>query len=574
MIKKINSSDKIAIAAVFIAFISIVVPIFLHYDSKGSESIKLTPEGLAEYTNEIQGKTLYTKKIEVLQAENQLLRKNMIEAKKNDEDKDSFIKAERALRNNDYTKYHSILNESLVKQSNTASNIYYLKAQEYFTRSKFDDAKVNINKAIGLNDTNDNYIYLKSKILFYLHDYKVSLALQNNLLTDTSLEKRELYFFIGNNYYFLGKYNKAIDSYNKAIDTNIVLETDIQEDDIYVNMGSSYSELGKNKKAIALYNKAIKINLRNAPAYYNKGVLLDTLGEYEKEILAYREAIKIDSEYYKAYFNLGIVFNKLKEYKKAIKIRPEDDKAYFNKGFIYGNAKDYKNEIKAYKKAININPRNDKVYINMGIAYIFLKDYQNGRNAFKKAVNIDSKNHQMYVMLESKIILLEENEQEPPKLEKVISENTLKQTKVNNLEKELLKNINKKMDEVVDELYIQALIESPENHNVYIPIFTMELFTTNKRFYQYEKEYISLFKDNKEAFMVYEMLKILHDISNNKSVDLDEYFKRYKYVTLKYHLFNMLEEDIGRQEEKIKIKLLDAVLRFKMINKCICDTSV
>jgi len=112
------------------------------------------------------------------------------------------------------------------------------------------------------------------------------------------------------------------------------------------------------------------------------------------------------------------------------------------------------------------------------------------------------------------------------------------------------------------ESYKKVIKLNPENNNAYSNLFEL-LLIENKEFIEYEDIYIKLFKNNKKVFLKYEMLKILQNIANKKEVNLDEYFVRYKEFTLDDWSFDELEEWTNTKDEDIKIKLLDAIKRFK-----------
>jgi hypothetical protein len=78
-----------------------------------------------------------------------------------------------------------------------------------------------------------------------------------------------------------------------------------------------------------------------------------------------------------------------------------------------------------------------------------------------------------------------------------------------------------------------------------------------------EAKYIALFKDNKNLFIKYDMLKIISKIDNNENIDIDNWLDKYKEQNLNSWSFDELENWANKKESPKKEKLLEAIEVFK-----------
>ena len=134
------------------------------------------------------------------------------------------------------------------------------------------------------------------------------------------------------------------------------------------------------------------------------------------------------------------------------------------------------------------------------------------------------------------------------------------------------KNSTKEEIKLSKELYEKAIsiYTKIAQENTFLPIFNnlFELLLVNNRKLdkKLEKKYFDKYKD-KKSFIIFDMLKVLKDISEGKESKLDEWKKRYaKSTFLQKTSFNftLIKRWVdGVEDKKIQKKLLEALAIFE-----------
>jgi len=111
--------------------------------------------------------------------------------------------------------------------------------------------------------------------------------------------------------------------------------------------------------------------------------------------------------------------------------------------------------------------------------------------------------------------------------------------------------------------YKKALELNPEDYQAYTNLFEIQLISNLNFDKELESKYISLFKEDKDYFIVHDMLKLLSKLSHNKKVDINIWIDTYKEQSLSDWSFAELETWAKKKDFPIKAKLLDAIEIFK-----------
>jgi len=250
------------------------------------------------------------------------------------------------------------------------------------------------------------------------------------------------------------------------------------------------------------------------------------LNEFENAIkLADKNSPKLSD----LYFAKGFVLNELQEYdlaidayQKAVAINPKKDDAYNNMGIAYGNKGAYDLAIDAYQKAVAINPKKDEAYNNMGNAYANKGAYDLAIDAYQKAVAINPKKDEAYYNMGNAYYHLGA------------------------------------FDEVIKS-YQQALTINPNQSGAYTNLFELQL-TQNQPFDQIlEEEYIKRFKEQKEYFIKYEMLKVFQNIVSGKPSNLKQWQERYRGVSMDWSFDELRTWIEAMEESEVKGRLMEAL---------------
>ena len=372
----------------------------------------------------------------------------------------------------------------------------------------------------------------------------------------------------------------------------------------YFERADDYSQKEEYKSAIRFYRKAININSKKIGAYFELGDTYAQLDEYNQSINCYLRVIEIDSKNEKAFYNIGNIYFEIKQYAKAIdsyadaiKINLKNDNAYVKMADIYYRQEKYQKAKELYTKALKINPNNSKArpsikivssilekyeirkedYYKKGIFYNKQGQYKKAINSFIKAIEIDSLNYKIYDEVAKVYYKLE-------KYDKVIK-NCQKSQDINITNSEsykLLGNTYYKLNKYKESIlnYQKSLKLNSKNnntiysnlHGAYIHIFHAQLINYNKLYDdELEREYINIFKDKKEYFSYYEVLKILEKVYNEKKREIsseDSWLKNYKNIVLDsrgldYIRIEWMEKSLKKKKEKIRFTLVNVIEKFK-----------
>ena len=155
---------------------------------------------------------------------------------------------------------------------------YYEKAKSLYESGRYEESLGYIEKALGLEPENPEFLVLSGKVLR------------------------------GND-----KLDESIEAYLKAIGINPEYAS------VYYNLGNVYYKKGLLDESIEAYLKAIGINPEYASAYNNLGVVYDKKGLLDESIEAYLKAIGINPEYASVYYNLGNAYYEKHEWLQSFR---------------------------------------------------------------------------------------------------------------------------------------------------------------------------------------------------------------------------------------------------------------
>ena len=112
-------------------------------------------------------------------------------------------------------------------------------------------------------------------------------------------------------------------------------------------------------------------------------------------------------------------------------------------------------------------------------------------------------------------------------------------------------------------IYKKLLKINPNDISIYTDFFELQLIQKLIFDKEMEKKYISKFKDKKEKFIHYEMLKIFENIIVGNEINLKNWQEKYKDTqsTWNFDILDEWVEDI--QDKLIKKELLEALKVFK-----------
>ena len=283
---------------------------------------------------------------------------------------------------------------------------FYKKGVEYASQGKFEEAKKEFNKALGIykfdDASNKSLAVLKDVDKGIIsEDYAVGLFKGesynfNGTFQQTIAELQKAiqinpnhvyaYASLGAIHFSLGEYSQAISHYQKSIQINS------DSGDWYYALGFVYNALGQSQQAIEEFQKAIQIDPNYARAYAGLGFVYFSIGQSQQAISHYQKSIQINSDISDAYIGLGAVYQFLGQYQKAanynqkaIAVNPGDWSAYFGLGVNHLYLDKFREAIPYFQKSIQIIPKLAQAHRGIGFANFSLGQYEEAREAFQKA---------------------------------------------------------------------------------------------------------------------------------------------------------------------------------------------
>ncbi len=294
-------------------------------------------------------------------------------------------------------------------------------AKVHLKNRRFDDALVQLEKAIKLYPDNPEAWYLYGQLNGQLKNYdkmieafKKSESLGNQYLLQITNDRQR---------FFAQSYNDGVKDYQnyakllesdpeKAKETmksainNFRVANEINPTYQAARMvGICYQVLNDKEKAIEAYLKLTQTYPDSAEAYSDLGSLYFFTQKYDKAIESLNKSLELDSANANAYTLLAQTYdfkkdskNAIKAYRKAIQLNPEEKALPFNLGLLLvntANAKDTSPEdkkallnesIDMFTRVLEIDPEFKEAYQLKGQSELLLEKYEDARDTLSEGV--------------------------------------------------------------------------------------------------------------------------------------------------------------------------------------------
>ena len=301
-----------------------------------------------------------------------------------------------------------------IENDNQDAWLFFIKALVYQHMNKFEDALVEINKAIHLKK---GYFYYNirgnlnkslNRKKEALSDFTLSIEMQDD--TYNYNDRGELY-------YDMDEYSLARQDLQRAVE--------LDDKNVYAwkNLGRTLNCLDLFEMAISAFDTAIQLEPDDDFLYYLKSLSQKSLNNYKESLKNINKAIEIDPEYSDYYRKRGNLYfdwteentnsentdldkefsfyaNQKKserhlilaekDFKKAIKFDDENILAYWSLIKVYKYRKDDKKQIEVFDKLEKLTPNDETVYSERGLAKMKLGEYENAIVDFTKFLEFES----------------------------------------------------------------------------------------------------------------------------------------------------------------------------------------
>ena len=300
-----------------------------------------------------------------------------------------------------------------IENDNSDDWLFFIKALVFERMKKYEDALVEINKAIHLKKY---YFYYDTRGILNkslnrnkeaLGDYTLSIETEEN--TDNYNNRGELYFD-------MGEYSLARADLQRAV------ELDDKNTDAWKNLGKALHFLDLFEQSISAFDAAIQLEPDDDFIYYLKSRPQKSLNKYKEALISINKAIEMDSEYPSYYRQRGNLYfdwteentnsentdlekafsfyaNQKKsekrvllaekDFKKAIELDDENILNYWSLLKVYKYRKDYKKQIEVFDKLEKLTPNDETIYSERGLAKMKLGEYETAIVDFTKFLEFE-----------------------------------------------------------------------------------------------------------------------------------------------------------------------------------------
>jgi tetratricopeptide (TPR) repeat protein len=331
----------------------------------------------------------------------------------------------------------------LISCSNPNTN--KAKAIKFFENNNYEQALVEINKAIETEPDSVSHYSLRVMIYDLTGRYKEELSdlnkiidLNNRYNDSKSLNVHHQRAVIEID---LGLYKDALSDINYFIENK---DTIGSLSEAYINKASILYKLDDYENSHKYYELALKENNGENNSIESMALIgLANLSTSMQEALSYLDkVISLDDKNAMAYGSRGAIYielGKIKEAysdcKKAISLNPDDATVNFNFGQLHANyLNNSDSAIYYFEKAINLSPQspnNDEVYMNMAVLKHNKGKLDEALHDFKKAESFNANNDILLYNFAMLLSDLGKNKEALDKISKAIDINSKDETYFN-----------------------------------------------------------------------------------------------------------------------------------------------
>lgn len=283
---------------------------------------------------------------------------------------------------------------SEIEKNPTDSKLYFSRGQKYYDKASYENAIIDIKKAISIDSLNPDFYHLLSdsyldyynskeavnammqvlaiypervpsllklaELKFILQDYDSSILTINEVVR-IDPQNAEGYFMLGMNFRALGEKERALNSFQTAV------EMDSGLTDAWMILGEMYEEK-KDPKAIKFYESAVLSNPKSMQALHAKAFYLQNNGDLPQAQEIYRNIIVTDKNYAEAYLNSGLLYMDSDSISRAYEqfdlmtsVAPTNYLGFYYRGIVNEKRGNKDAAKKDYESAYNLNNQDKRV---------------------------------------------------------------------------------------------------------------------------------------------------------------------------------------------------------------------
>ncbi len=238
----------------------------------------------------------------------------------------------------------------------TVSYFHTVLGELEFQNGQLRDARLSLEKAVEFDETNTDAYLKLAETNFLLRRYDEALINTNNALrVDDKLAQG--YFIKGFIYKELGDTTLAKSSFQTATEVNP------EHYEAYMELGNLSAYQG-DALALEYFNTALEIKPNSAEALYNLGMFYQAGEKYDQALVIYRRLIDVGPDNYLGYYNTGYLYlTEYGEYQTALAyfdtvltIEPAFIDAIYNRGLCFEEMNQKQQAVNVYKNILEVSP--------------------------------------------------------------------------------------------------------------------------------------------------------------------------------------------------------------------------
>lgn len=174
-------------------------------------------------------------------------------------------------------------------------------------------------------------------------------------------------------------------------------ESSEERRDRFFQMGNRAISEGAYKEAIEFYNQSLKEDPNYSSALNNRGVARMETGHAYEAILDYNQAIAMDASYKDALLNRAYAYEEIGQFEKALKDveRVEqlvEDSSFvsFYKGLVLTKVRRYDEAYQAFSRSDSLNPLNPETIVNLATIHYFKGELDVAEKKLDQALDLQA----------------------------------------------------------------------------------------------------------------------------------------------------------------------------------------
>ncbi len=272
---------------------------------------------------------------------------------------------------------------------------YDRRAKLYLNQKDFSNAYQDINYAIQLDSTNEEFFFTRAQALKGLNRIAESFE-DAKRAEDMHLKTAEFYTFLGKLYFIIQDYGAAFHYLNLAEDRSpfnagtffykglmylelgdtikalkfldLAIEQVPDDTDVFNVMASVYNSMGQHDMALEYLNTGLSYDAGNPFLHYNMGVTYLELDNVDTARYFFAMSTSVDSGFYLGHYNLGVVNFDLGNYglcienlTRALEIKEDVGNAYYYLGLSLEQQERLEDALAALEKGVAQYPERAEI---------------------------------------------------------------------------------------------------------------------------------------------------------------------------------------------------------------------